>query len=79
MGQSQSTRRGTPSYRRAQSMGQSRMGGSDESEVVAANTLPEGLTNSQDSAINKNNEKIQNEIKRNIPIVTVTGKLRKSF
>ena len=72
MGQSQSTRRGTPSYRRAQSMGQSRMGGSDESEVVAANT--EVLTKSHNSTINENNEKSQSDIKRNIPIVTVTGK-----
>ena len=77
MGQSQSTRRGTPSYRRAQSTGQSRMGGSDESEVAAANTLPEGVTNSQNSEMNENKDKGHSEIKLNIPIVTVTGKLRK--
>ena len=84
MGQSQSTRRGTPSYRLAQPMGRSKIEDSDASEHTTSKTSEEGFINAEGNEFIDNNESKQtnesgeNSIKQNtsIPIVTVTGKIR---
>ena len=80
MGQSQSTRRGTPSYRLAQPMGRSKIEDSDASDQATAKTSEDGYINLEENEFvyntdsKQNNEKGGNSIRQKIPTVTVTGK-----
>ena len=82
MGQSQSTRRGTPSYRLPQPPGRNKAEDSDGSETATSDTFYRELPSSKytapnaDIEPNQNHVQGQNSMKHSIPIVTVTGKLK---
>ena len=78
MGQSQSTRRGTPSHRLPRSSGRNNTEGSEVSEITITNeelTKSENITSNKNVEPNANEDKNENNMKHCIPILTVTGKL----
>ena len=78
MGQSQSTRRGTPSHRLPRSSGRNKTEDSEVSETTITNeerTKSENTVSNENIESNANDEKSENNMKHSIPILTVTGKL----
>ena len=78
MGQSQSTRRGTPSHRLPRSSGRNKAEDSDVYETTVTNeelTKSENTESDKNIESNANDEESENNMKHSIPILTVTGKL----